>query len=77
MVNVLLAKPSVNLFIAIKGEIMYAKHYYQYNPSLSTNIMDRFRKMGWVPPSEDPKYLEKWNYYKNCEWNKKDAEQHA
>ena len=56
---------------------MYAKHYYQYNPSLSTNIVDRFRKMGWVPPSEDPEYLEKWNYYKNCEWNKKDAEQHA
>ena len=76
-VNVLLAKLSANLFIATKGKTMYAKHYYHYKPSISTNIMDRFRKMGWVPPSEDPEYLEKWNYYKNCEWNKKDAEQHA
>lgn len=56
---------------------MYAKHYYQYEPSISTNIMDRFRKMGWIPPSEDPKYLEKWKYYQECAWRKENAKQHA
>lgn len=25
-----------------------------------TDIMVRFRKMGWVPPSEDPAYIKKW-----------------
>ena len=28
-----------------------------------TDITVRWRSMGWVPPSEDPKYLEKWKYY--------------
>ena len=70
MVVKICAKPLVSLFIATKGKTMYAKHYYQYEPSISTNIMDRFRKMGWVPPSEDPKYLEKWKYYQECAWRK-------
>jgi hypothetical protein len=25
---------------------------WHYVPSVSTNIMERFRSMGWVPPSE-------------------------
>ena len=25
---------------------------FQYTPSCKTNILDTFRKMGWVPPSE-------------------------
>ena len=28
-----------------------------------TDITIRWRQMGWVPPSEDPNYLEKWKYY--------------
>lgn len=29
-----------------------------------TNIEVRFRKLGWVPPSEDPKYIKKWADWK-------------
>lgn len=28
-----------------------------------TDITIRWRQMGWIPPSEDQKYLEKWKYY--------------
>ena len=28
-----------------------------------TDITTRWRQMGWVPPSEDPKYQAKWKYY--------------
>jgi hypothetical protein len=28
---------------------------WRYVPAASTNIMDRFRAMGWVPPSEAKK----------------------
>ena len=49
---------------------MYAKHYHLYKPSVATNILDTFKKFGWTPPSEDPAIQAKWEYYKNCEWNK-------
>lgn len=49
---------------------MYAKHYHQYTPSVATNIMDKFRAMGWTPPSEDPEIVAKWRYYRDCEWRK-------
>ena len=32
---------------------------YIYLPS-TTDITVRWKKMGWVPPSEDPKYKKKW-----------------
>lgn len=32
---------------------------YIYTPS-STDITIRWRKAGWVPPTEDPKYQKKW-----------------
>ena len=32
---------------------------YIYLPS-TTDITLRWRKMGWTPPSEDPKYKKKW-----------------
>jgi transposase len=56
---------------------MYAKHYHHYDPSGTTHIMDRFRKMGWVPPSEDKTYQKKWKYFQECAWRKENAKQHA
>lgn len=32
---------------------------YIYLPS-TTDITVRWKKMGWIPPSEDPKYKKKW-----------------
>lgn len=32
---------------------------YVYTPS-TTDITIRWRKMGWIPPTEDPKYQKKW-----------------
>jgi len=32
---------------------------YIYTPS-TTDITVRWRRMGWVPPSEDPKFRKKW-----------------
>lgn len=49
---------------------MYARHYHHYDPAGTTHIINTFRKAGWVPPSEDPAYLAKWEYYKNAEYNK-------
>lgn len=77
MVRKPLAKPSDLLHIAIKGTIMYAKHYHHYDPSGTSHIMDRFRKMGWVPPSEDKTYRKKWKYFQECAWRKDNAKQHA
>ena len=33
-----------------------------WTPS-GTDITIRWRNLGWIPPSEDPVYLEKWKYY--------------
>ena len=52
---------------------MYARHYHQYEPAVNTNILDTFRKAGWVPPSQDPKIIEKWNYYQSCAWRKEQS----
>ena len=29
-----------------------------------TDIMKRFERLGWIPPSKNPNFLEKWKYYK-------------
>ena len=29
-----------------------------------TDIMKRFERLGWIPPSKNPYFLEKWKYYK-------------
>ena len=54
---------------------MYARHYHHYDPAGTTHIMDKFRAMGWVPPSEDPEFQAKWDYYKSAEWNKESETQ--
>ena len=31
----------------------------------STDILKRFERLGWIPPSKNPYFLEKWKYYKS------------
>lgn len=35
-----------------------------YVHSSKTDVVATFKRFGWVPPSQDPKMLEKWQYYK-------------
>ena len=41
---------------------MHTLDHHIWTPP-GTDITTRWRAMGWVPPSEDPKYLAKWKYY--------------
>lgn len=36
-----------------------------YIESSKTNILETWRKAGWIPPSEHPWYQEKWRTYKH------------
>lgn len=36
---------------------------YIWTPS-GTDIQERWRQMGWTPPSESPVYQKKWSLYK-------------
>ena len=36
-----------------------------YTPSVKTDIIATFRRLGWTPPSEDPAIVAKWEYYKS------------
>lgn len=36
---------------------------YIYTPA-STDITIRWRKAGWVPPTEDPRYQKKWSDFR-------------
>ena len=35
-----------------------------YIHSSKTDVVATFRRLGWVPPSEDPKMIKKWQYYR-------------
>jgi hypothetical protein len=38
----------------------------------STDIMKRFERLGWIPPSKNPWFHEKWSYYrKSYEYSSK------
>lgn len=44
-----------------------------YTPAVKTNIAETFRKQvvdgrPYVPASEDPEILAKWDYYKNLQY---------
>lgn len=36
---------------------------YIWTPS-GTDITERWRRMGWVPPSEKPEFQQKWSSYR-------------
>jgi len=36
-----------------------------YVPSAKTDVIKTFRRMGWIPPSEDPAVVAKWRVYKH------------
>ena len=36
---------------------------YVWTPS-GTDITERWRKIGWTPPSEQPSYQQKWTSYR-------------
>jgi hypothetical protein len=44
---------------------MTLKPYHApYVPAAGTDVFATFRRLGWSPPSEDPRVQEKWQYYK-------------
>jgi len=36
-----------------------------YTPAAKTDVMATFRRFGFVPPSEDQQYQEKFQYYRS------------
>lgn len=44
---------------------------YIYTPS-GTDILIRWRAMGWIPPSELPEYKKKWKFYQELPMRKLD-----
>jgi hypothetical protein len=43
-------KPQAPAWLAQRASLLNPA--WKYVPAASTNILDRFRAMGWVPPSE-------------------------
>jgi len=44
-----------------------------WTPS-GTDIQERWRATGWIPPSELKQYQDKWSYYQNLPLRKLDDE---
>jgi hypothetical protein len=36
-----------------------------YIPAAKTNVVDTLKKLGWIPPSEDKRFQEKWQLFKH------------
>jgi len=36
-----------------------------YTPAAATDVLSMFKRIGWVPPSEQQVYQDKWDYYKS------------
>lgn len=47
------------------------KQEYVWTPT-GTDITQRWRQMGWIPPSELPEYQAKWKYYQELPMRKLD-----
>jgi hypothetical protein len=43
----------------------YDKNHQLYRPADSTNVLDTLRAAGFVPPSEQQRYIDKWKYFKS------------
>ena len=43
----------------------YAKDHQIYKPSAATNVLATLRQAGFVPPSEQQEYIDKWDYFRN------------
>jgi hypothetical protein len=41
---------------------------FKYVPAAKTNILETLKRLGWIPPSEDKRFQEKWNTYKHLLW---------
>lgn len=39
--------------------------YRPYIPSAKTDIVATLKRLGWEPPSEDQRYIEKWATYRH------------
>jgi hypothetical protein len=58
-----------NYLVNLDGEKM--NNEYIYTPT-GTDITQRWRLVGWIPPSEQPEYLAKWKYYQELPLRKLD-----
>lgn len=36
-----------------------------YVTAAKTDVMQTFKRFGWVPPSEQQEYQDKWQYYRS------------
>lgn len=39
---------------------------FKYIPSAKTDVLETFKKLGFVPPSETKEYQDKWFKIRNC-----------
>lgn len=37
-----------------------------YVTAAKTNVLDTLKRLGWVPPSENPNYRVKWKMYRSA-----------
>lgn len=44
---------------------MLPKTIKQYTTSDKTNVMETWKRFGFIPPSENPLYQRKWTVYKH------------
>jgi len=40
-------------------------NHLPYTPAVATDVIATFKRKGWVPPSEQQVYQDKWAYYKS------------
>lgn len=41
------------------------ENHKAYTPAAKTNVIETWRRFGWVPPSEQVEYQDKWQYYRS------------
>ena len=38
---------------------------WHYIKAEKTNVLEKLKSLGWTPPSEDKRFQEKWDVYRN------------